>query len=133
MNESTYQEKLLHYLDQNLSSKRIWPIKGRKTTYLGRLLRPDIEIESDFTGKLTTIAIVELKFNSRFSMWQPMVYAFAKDVPAYCAVDGFKRTRISWRFNRSSSQFEDLDVLRLEAHLLEIKKAIEEFNHMSFI
>lgn len=133
MNEATYQSMLLTYLEQQLSFERLWPTKGCKTTYCGRLLRPDLEIESDFAGKISTIAIIELKFNSRYSMWQPMTYAVAKNIPAYCAVDGFRRTPIKWRFNHTSSQLGVLDRTVLDEKLLKIKKTIEEFNYQNFI
>lgn len=102
-------------------------------TYLGRWLLPDLEVESDMSGRLRTIAIVELKFNRGFSFIQPMLYALTKDVPAYCAVDGFRRTPVRWRLNPMSSQLRTLDRLPLEAKLFEIKRAIEDFNYESFL
>lgn len=133
MNEAVYQSMLMEFLHQRLAPHRTWPVRGRGVSYLGRLLFPDLELESDVSGKLRTIAIVELKLNRRFGFIQPMLYAFAKDVPAYCAVDGFRRTPIHWRFNMRSSQLRSLEPALLDAKLLGIKRAIEDFNYETFL
>lgn len=133
MTEAAYQNKLLDYLRPRLRPTRAWPSRGTKTCFLGRTLFPDIEIESDLSGRLSTIAIVELKINSRLGRLQVMLYALSKDVPAYCVVDGFRRTPVKWHRNPFSSQLSSINQTQLDNKLKAIARAIEDFNYENFL
>ncbi len=133
MTELEYQTNLTSYLNKRLARVRAWPVKGRKTTFLGRSLYPDLEFESDIAGRLDVIAIVELKVRGRLNLYQPMLYAILKNAPAYCIVDGKRRTSIRWFINPLSSKKNLINQKKFSKVLYEIKIAIEDFNYNNFI